>query len=649
MGDVMREPSGHRRQKEPAAPSRGAVGQGSLIEIAKDRDRAVAGSYPADPLAAWLPARRPDRFAILFIAAMAFLAFANSLGNGFVFDDIPIVRENPVVRHPSLRAIFGGGYWPQNKVFLYRPLVILSYAFNYAAAGIRPFTYHLVNVLLHALNGVLVYLILVALFRARGLALVSAAAFALHPIHTEAVANVVGRAELLSNAFLFLAWLWYLKRDEAPAPSRSRWLVGSILAAALALFAKEHAPILLGLLILSDLFRARERGLPVGATIRERFWAVYPWYLLPLAGYLVARYFVLGGLLTPQFSWISYPPATADLWSRYMTTVKGLGMYIWLLFFPVRLSSDYSYNQIPLSHSIFDPPVVASLLALLGVLGVGAWNWRRRPEISMGVGIFALAILPVSNLVFPIGTIIAERLLYLPSLGFCLILGVAVTRLAAYPRWRPLAMGALGLLLVAYGARTVVRNWDWRSNLTLFAAAARASPNSTDAHAYLGQALLEHENLSGARREFERSLEIYPGYNRALVGLGTIFEKQGKLEEAVQAYRKVKKGKQYYGRARLNLGFIALKQGRDSEAVAEFREVAQLSFLGPKESTELAEGFFKLGHLTEARTILETARHYAPDVFYVRENLALVYWRQGLLEDAQRELEAATRLKRASP
>jgi len=210
-------------------------------------------------------------------------------------------------------------------------------------------------------------------------------------------------------------------------------------------------------------------------------------------------------------------------------------------------------------------------------------------------------------------------------------------------------MGALGLLLVAYGARTVVRNWDWRSNLTLFAAAARASPNSTDAHAYLGQTLLEHENLSGARREFERSLEIYPGYNRALVGLGTIFEKQGKLEEAVQEYQKVKKGKQYYGRARLNLGFIALNQGRDSEAVAEFREVAQLGFLGPKESTELAEGFFKLGHLTEARTILETARHYAPDVFYVRENLALVYWRQGLREDAQRELEAATRLKRASP
>lgn len=601
---------------------------------------------------AWLAAWRPNLHAALAIAALAYLAFGNSLWNGFVFDDVPIIQENVAIRRLSnLRAIFGAGYWPGPDMEEphYRPLVIFSYAFNYAVAGLRPFTYHLVNVLLHAGNSALVYCLFVALFKARGVALGAAAAFALHPIHTEAVANVVGRAELLANAFVLLSWWWYLKWDDAPAPAKARWLVASLAVFTLALFTKEHAVVLPGLLVLTGLFRASERGLPLARTIREQCRAAYAWYLPPLAGYLLVRFLVLGEVLSSRISWLANPVAHTDLWTRVLTSIKVLGHSLWLLFVPLRLSSDYYYNQIPVSRSIFEPAVLASMFALLATLAIAVLNWRRRPIISMGVGIFAIAILPVSNLLFPIGTIMAERVLYLPSLGFCLVLAFAVTTLAARPRWGLLAVGAFGLLLLAYGARTVLRNRDWRGNATLFATAARASPNSTTAHAYLGNVLLDHGDLSGARREFERSLEIYPGYSKALAGVGTVFEKQGKIEEAIQAYRKVEKGKRYYGRARLNLGFIALKEGRASEALVEFRGVAALGSLGAKDANELAEGFFKLGYVTEAQTVLERARQDAPDVFYLRENLARVYWRQGRAEDAQRELEVATRLKRTAP
>jgi 4-amino-4-deoxy-L-arabinose transferase-like glycosyltransferase len=136
-------------------------------------------------------------------------------------------------------------------------------------AGLKPFTYHLVNVLLHAGNSALVYRLFVALVKARGVALAGAAAFALHPIHTEAVANTVGRAELLANAFVLLSWWWYLKWDDAPARAKARWLAASLAAFALALFTKEHTVILPGLLVLSDLLRASERGLPLGRTIRD--------------------------------------------------------------------------------------------------------------------------------------------------------------------------------------------------------------------------------------------------------------------------------------------------------------------------------------------------------------------------------------------
>jgi len=618
----------------------------STSVAATGRDRATVGfQVHADPLGSWLPRRRADLFAAGAAAVLAFLVFMNSLWNGFVYDDLTFIEENPAIGHLSdLRAILAAGYWPDRLDLLYRPLVIFSYALNYAVAGLNPFSYHLVNVLLHGGNSALVYHLFVMLFKARGLALGAAVAFALHPIHTEAVAYTLGRADLLASVFLLLSWWWYLKWDEAPVRAKTLWLTASVAAFGLALLSKEHAVILPGLLILTDLLRTPEGGLPRSRIMRVRCLTAYVWYLLPLAGYCVVRVLVLGGLISARVSWLANPLGQADTWTRSLTAIKILGKYLWLLLVPVRLSSDYSYNQIPVSSSLFEPAVLVALLALLAILALAVWNWRRRSVISMGVAIFAIAILPVSHLLFPMGTIMAERVLYLPSLGFCLLLAGTVTALAARPRWSLVAVGAFGLLLLGYGGRTVLRNWDWRSNLAIFTAAARTSPNSADAHAYLGDTLLEGRDLSGARREFERSLEMYPTYSKALIGIGLVLEKQGQIDEAIRVYQKIEKGKRYYGRARLNIGFLALKQGNRSEALTEFREVAQLGFLGPRESNELAEGFFQLGSLAEAQAMLETARHYAPDVFFIRRNLAGIYLRQKRWEDALRELEAAASL-----
>lgn len=603
-----------------------------------------------DPLTSWLPPRRRDLVAVLVVAALAFAAFVNSLWNGFVLDDILHIKDNPQIRSLSnLRDIFAEGNWPWRGYNpLYRPLTIFSFAVNYAVAGLHPFSYHLVNVLLHAGNSALVYFIVVALLKAPGLALATAAAFALHPIHTEVVANSVGRAELLANAFLFLSWWWYLKWEERANPPQARWLIGSLAAYALALFSKEHAVVLPALLVLSDLLRASQNSLPLRWIIQERCRTAYIWYLPPLAGYLLIRVLALGHVLISKIPWVSNPLAHADLWTRVLTAIKVLGKYLWLFLFPVHLSSDYSYNQIPVSRSLLEPAVLAALLALMGLCVLAVLNWPRDPAISLGVATFGLTILPVSNLLFPIGTIMGERLLYLPSLGLCLLVAVLVMTLASRPRWRLVAVGAFALVLFGYAARTVVRNRDWRSNTTLFTATARASPNSTIAHAYLGNNLLERGDLSGARREFERSLEIYPGFGRALVGLGTVLQRQGRFDEAIQIYRQVERGDVSYVRAHLNLGFIAIQQGRPEEALLEYRDLAALGPLGPRGNNDLAEGFFMLGNLTEAQTILETARQETPHLFYIRENLALVYRRQGRHVDAQRELEEAARLKAES-
>ncbi len=604
-----------------------------------------------DPLASWLPHRRSDHFAAWAIAILGFLGFVNTLWNGFAYDDWDIILDNPAVRHLSnFRSIFAAGYWPDPGFnLLYRPVVIFSYALNYAVAGDKPFSYHLVNVLLHAGNSALVYLLFVALFQMRGLALVAASAFALHPIHTEAVANVAGRAELLSNAFLFLSWWLYLRWDEAPAKTRTRWLSASVAAFALALLSKEHAAVLLGLLALTDLLRASEKGLPLGRMIWERCRTAYGWYLGALVGYLVVRAIVLGVLLTSHVHFVANPLVRADPWTRSLTAIKVLGKYLWLLLAPVRLSSDYSYNQIPLSGSFIEPAVLAAVLGLLAMLALAIWGWRRQPGVSVAVAIFVISILPVSNLPFPIGTIMAERVLYLPSLGWCLLFGVAVATLAGRRGWSLVTVSAFVLLLLGYGTRTVIRNRDWRGNPELFAAAARSSPNSALAQSHLGNILLQRGDLAGARQALERSLQIYPEFSDGHNSLGAVLERQGEIDAALLAYQTAIDLSPDYRPPHLSLGFLYIRKGMTSDALGEFRRVAQLGAFRVDEFNRLAKGFFLVGSLGEARQSLEKASYYTPDSFVLRNNLGLIYLRQGRWEDAQRELEVAARLMPNSP
>jgi tetratricopeptide (TPR) repeat protein len=489
----------------------------------------------------------------------------------------------------------------------------------------------------------------VALFRARGLALAAASAFALHPIHTEAVANVVGRAELLSFAFLFLSWWLYLKWDEARTGARTRWLFASVAAFALALLSKEHAAVLLTLLILTDLLRASEKGLSLSRTIWKKCRTAYGWYLAALAGYLVVRALVLEVLLTSHVHFVSNPLVGADLWTRNLTAIKILGKYLWLLLAPVHLSSDYSYNQVPLSGSLIEPAVLAALLGLLAMLVLAIWSWRRQAGVSVAVAIFVISVLPVSNVPFLIGTIMAERVLYLPSLGWCLLLAVAVTTLAARRRWRLVTVGAFVLLLLGYGTRTVIRNRDWRGNLELFAAATRSSPNSASAQRHLGSILLQRGDLADARQALERSLEIYPEYSEAHNTLGLILEKQREIDAALLAYQTAIRLNPEDRLPHLNLGFLYVQKGMTSDALGEFRQVAQLGAFRVDDFNRLAKGFFLVGSVVEAQESLEKSSYYTPDSFVLRNNLGLTYLRQGRWENAQRELEAAARLMPDSP
>jgi len=448
---------------------------------------------------------------LIFLAACA--VYWNSLDGEFVFDDTAIVKN----LDPRLGGILGSHYWQSvaGSGGLYRPVVMLSYALNHLLGELDPWGYHLVNVVIHAVNAVLVLLVIGELFGDRRFAFWSGLLFALHPIRTEAVAYVVGRAESLAALGFLAAW-WC-------------WLRGRVLAAAVfflaAAWSKESAFTFLAVPLLCDLVRARRPQ-----------WRSY----LPLAAAaavaLAVRWAVLGGLAPLSISAGANPIGTAPAATRLMTATAVFGQYLWLLVWPGPLSADYSFNQIPPVTTPGSAGFLAGAAALVALVVATVWAWRRSKPLFFCGAFFLATFSLTSNFLRPIGTIMAERLLYLPSLGFT----CAVAWVLARGGGRQAATVAGAALALVYGARTVARSADWHDHVALFSSAARVSPNSALVQANLANALLyQRGDAAGAARHALEAIRIEPGDPAAYMTLGDAYANLSDPANAARAYARV--------------------------------------------------------------------------------------------------------------
>jgi protein O-mannosyl-transferase len=401
--------------------------------------------------------------ALLLLCLTAAAVYLNALSNGFALDDVFIIRENARVHDLSdLRAIWLTPYWPffGVELGLWRPFAIFGYALQWAAGGGDPAVFHAVSIGLHVVATVLCFLLLERL-TATWPALAGALVFAVHPVHTEAVANVVGQAELIAAAALIGACVVHAYRPPGLHVSWGRR------AALLALFAvailtKEHTVVLPALLLATDL---AQRRIPLdGRGFLHYTQALFvPMLLLGavLAVYLIFRYDVLDGALLgvqagPQLHFLREE-------YRVLNALRAFPELLRLLVFPASLSADYAPAMI-LPVESFTPMVgvgAALLIATVALALLTPWN----PAVGFPAAWFLIGIITVSNLLFPIGVIVAERTLYMPSLAVSAI--VAYGWLALAPRLTPqarrLAPVLLLLVVIAGGVRTWVRNPDWRS------------------------------------------------------------------------------------------------------------------------------------------------------------------------------------------
>lgn len=449
---------------------------------------------------------------------LALLAYANCFRSGLVFDNYFAIAEDSRIRHATsgnVQLILTQDYWYQTSTSgLYRPLTTLSYLLNYAILGngAAPAGYHWVNFALHAANIALVYLLGLLLFGEFAPALAMAAIWAVHPVLTESVTNIVGRADLLAGFGVLAGLVCYAGSVRSGGRRAVPWLGALLVASTIAVFSKESGVVIIAGVFLYDVAFCRS------APARSRVYG-YLAAAVPVAAFLWVRSRVFAGLPAALVPFTDNPLAGADFLTARLTAVKVLGKYLWLLVWPSHLSCDYSYNQIPLFGWRFttweDWKAILALAVCAGAAALAAFCYRRSKPVFFFIAFFFAAMAPTANLAILIGTVMAERFLYLPAIGFagCLAWAGWAGYRGLGTRWpavRVAAPAALAVLLLTLCARTFARNADWFDERSLWTSAVQTCPASYKAHHHLASVLsvAPANDLDGARREIERALAI---------------------------------------------------------------------------------------------------------------------------------------------
>jgi len=330
----------------------------------------------------------------------------------------------------------------------------------------------------------------------------------------------------------------------------------------------------------------------------------------------VARHVVLGNDTSP-ISILDNPLVGLPFASYELTAVKVIGLYAWRLLVPWTLAADYSYDQLTAVTSPLDPAFLAGLAVVVAV-GLLVWRtWRTAPLVALGLGILVLTFVIVSNVVFPIGTIMAERLIYLPSAGFCLALATGLVGVAAPAARSPReVLGRvatarvalpLAVMLTLYGARTVARNRVWHDRLGFFTTMAADAPRSARSQRELGAVLADLGRFEEARAAFTRSLAIRPNDGATLYNLGNALAQENRLDDAIAAYEQALVAVPDLADAMVNLGNVESMRGDHAAAVASMRRALPLTPRSASLHMNIANELFRLGDHAGARAEYEAA------------------------------------------
>lgn len=546
-----------------------------------------------------LPKLAPVR-AKLTVALVALLCFINSYDGEFVFDDSEAIVNNKDLKPTTpLNNIWTNDFWGSNLSSnsshkSYRPLTVLTFRLNYLlAGGLQPIGFHMLNIVLHAIISALMidmFAILIGglaydekdkiVNLAPKTSLLAALFFAAHPVHTESVAGIVGRADLLCALFFQLSFLTYCKAfntgSEGDDRFSVRWVVVSLLLCAAAMLCKEQGITVLGvnaafdvLLIcnvnvyeLSQRLLLRRNSLHVGDVVRTGLLTRLALMALGGLTMLYARWRIMG-TGPPAFTEVDNPASFAEnIFLRIVNYNYYYSLNAWLLLCPWWLCFDWSMGCVPLIKAATDWRTAWLLLLWCVLIGLTSQalcsqDSQRRRTLTLGLVLLVVPFLPACNIFFRVGFVVAERVLYLSSAGYCLLLAYSLGHCCCrWNKYKKLVCVAVLLLLCVYVARCALRSHQWRTEQSLFTSALSVCPLNAKVHYNVGKNLADRGNTTAAIRYYREAVRLHPSYVHAMNNLGNILKERNELVEAEQLLSKAVSIQPDFAAAWMNLGIV---------------------------------------------------------------------------------------------
>jgi len=571
------------------------------------------------------------------VLLLALLVYCNTLLNGFVYDDHFQVEQSPYVHSfKYVDKILTTTVWSfqglEGKTNYYRPLMILGFLVCNKVFQAYPFGFHLVNVLLNCVVVWLVFLACSTLLLDEIVALVAAAIFALHPIHTEVVAWIAAVTELEMAIFYLASFIFFLRLDSLPPKERRTSGILMCACFALALLSKEQAVILAVLTTIYEHFYRSDRETTNWKTKVYRYGGF--WIIATV--YLVFRVTVLGGLApVRQHADVSWPQA-------FLSAFALVGQYVAKLFWPYPLLAFYVFRK---SVALSDPRVLAGIGVGVVAAALFIYLWKRARNYSFWVIWVALTLAPVLNARWMATNVFTERYLYLPSVGFCALLAGGFVFLfrrfaAGIPVLRWTLVTAAAILVVLSAGEIIARNRDWRDDFTLLSRTLAVEPHASYMRSDFGVLDWNSHRQAEAEHEWRLALADQPDNAVALSNLGMAMLEKRRYQDAETYLQQAIALRPRFAAPHIHLGGVYAAEGDNIRAEAELRRAVEIYPLSTQARNALGKFYLDAGNLAEAEVQYRASVESLPNP-EAWDELGDIYLREGApgkAEEAWREV-----------
>lgn len=600
-----------------------------------------------EPDSSWRASRA---WLIAALVVTTFAINANTLYNGFILDDEFQVQRNPWIHDwSSIPRMFSGNAWSfagaGASSNYYRPLMHVIYLLTNKTLGVHPWGFHLVNVLFHGINTLLIFLIASRIFPAHfsgneghpGLAadllsvpFLSAMLFATHPAHSEVVAWIASIPELSFTAFCLGSLALYIK----PLPFSRAAMVLCVALYGMALLSKETAIVFPVLIIAYDFaLRPEENWLE-----RVKRWIPF---ILVTAVYVMVRSYAMAGRALPALPFETLGPARfiaylLPLFTAYVGTLLApVHLHFWHVLAP--LSSFASWE------GLFDL-AVAALFATTVVIA-----WKRDRQAFFCLALFVLPLVPAFHFTAIAGKPFAERYLYLPSAGFVILVARLLSKFIAKPALKFITVAVIGVILSLCAVGTISRNRVWKDFASLYADNICKSPEAPVPCNDLARVLFEQNRVDEAIRVFEQQVSQNPANTVCQSTLGSALLLKGRVDEAIAHLEIAISQDPANIDSRNDLGVALRRAGRNQDAIAQYRKALEINPDYPDAHFNLGAVLADTGAAAEALEQYRAAVRWRPSDAYYHNALGIECAKQGLLEEAIGEFEKAIHLAPDEP